>query len=117
MRGAASTNSLFVADGKNSTDYYKFYVPSKRVTQFKVDTSGIKSSYVYITVYYKTKSGAYKKIGSTSINNKYNQKESNGNTYIVINSTSRNMANAGWYYVKVTKGTMASGSYSIKYVK
>ena len=116
-RGAATTKTLFIADGKKNIDYYKLYVSSKRTTHIKIDTSGIKSDYVYVTVYYKKSNGKYSTIGSTKINNKYNASYSNGDTYVIINSTSGNKANKGWYYVKVTKGTKASGTYSIKYVK
>jgi len=106
-RKADATNTLFVASRSNSTDWYKFNVSSKRATRISIDTSGIKSGSLTITIYKGST-----KIGADTIPASYK-----GQTYDITYGTTYGKANSGTYYVKVVKGTKASGKYSIRYVK
>ena len=107
-RSADATNTLFVASTSGNTDWYKFYVPTKRTTTFSINTSGIKSGTVYVTVYKgSTKIGSTLQFGASS----------NGGKYSITYGTTTGKANAGTYYIKVVKGTKASGKYSIRYVQ
>lgn len=105
-RKADATNTLFVASTKKSTDWYKFKVSEKRETVIKVDASAIKSGSLYIYVY-----KGDKEIGNTTLD-----AYSTGQ-YTITYGTTKGKADPGTYYVKVVKGTRASGKYSIRYVK
>lgn len=107
-RGADATNTLFVASTSNNTDWYKIYVSSKRTTKFSINTSGIKSGTVFVSVYRGST-----KIGKTL---EFNTSCPAG-TCTITYGTTKGKANAGTYYIKVVKGTKASGKYSIRYVK
>ncbi len=108
-RKADATNTLFIASTGQSTDWYKFYVSSKRATKIKVSTSGMSSGEIYVSVY-KGK----KKIGKTqTIDNTYYD----GGEYTVTYGSSYGKASKGTYYVKVVKSKNANGKYSIRYVK
>ena len=107
-RRADATNTLFVASTSTNTDWYKIYVSSKRTTQFSINTSGIKTGTIFVSVYRGSK-----KIGSTIEIKPY----SNGGTYSITYGTTYGKANSGTYYIKVVKGTKANGKYSIRYVK
>lgn len=104
-RKADATNTLFVASTSNSTDWYKFTVTSKRATRITINTSSIKSGSLIVTVYKGST-----KIGTDTIPASYN-----GQTYDITYGTTYGKANSGTYYVKVVKGTKASGKYSIRY--
>lgn len=106
-RKAAATASVFVASNEKSTDWYKFYVASKRTTQFSVDTSEIKSGDIKITVY-----AGSKLVGTSTI-----KQASGGSTYTITHGTTTGKANAGTYYVKVEKQPKTSGKYKIRYVQ
>lgn len=107
-RKAKATSNLFTASTSKSTDWYKFKVTKKRQTVLTVNTAGMDSGTVTVTVYKGSK-----KVGTTTINNDY----SNGGKYTVTYGTSYGKANAGTYYVKVVKSKTASGKYTIKYTK
>lgn len=107
-KAKTATSTVFVASTSKSTDWYKFKVTKKRATQIKVNTSGIKSGKISVTVYKGSK-----KIGKTQTI----PCSASGATYKITYGTTYGKANAGTYYVKVQQGTKASGKYSIKYVK
>lgn len=102
------TSSLFVASTSTSTDWYKFYVSSKRKTVIKLDTTGIKSGDIEVSVYRGSK-----KIGSTQTIGDY----SNGAEYTITYGTTYGKASSGTYYVKVRKLRYTSGKYKIKYAQ
>lgn len=104
-RKADATNTLFVASTSNSTDWYKFTVSSKRATRITINTAGIKSGSLTVTVYKGST-----KIGTDTIPASYS-----GQKYDITYGTTYGKANAGTYYVKIVKGTKASGKYSIRY--
>ena len=106
-RKADATNTLFVASTSNSTDWYKISVTSKRKTVVRINTAGIKSGNVYVTVY-----NGSKKVGSDTISASKKQVD-----YTVTYGTTYGKANAGTYYIKLVKGTKASGKYTIRYVQ
>lgn len=99
-RKADATNTLFVATTSKSTDWYKIKVSEKRKTVVKVDASSIKSGNLYISVY-----KGDKLIGEKTL------KANSTGEYTITGAT------AGTYYIKIVKGTKASGKYSIRYVK
>lgn len=105
-RKADFTNTLFLADGKTNTDWYKFKVTSKRKTCVKIDTKGISSGDIYVYFY---RGG--KQVGTKQTIRSY----SNGNEWELTYGTTYGKANSGTYYVKVVKGKNASGNYKIKY--
>lgn len=107
VRKANATNTLFVASTSKSTDWYKFYVSSKRTTKISLNTSGIKSGNVYVTLYR----------GAKKIDDTIKIKAGDSESIKVEYGSTAGKANSGWYYVKVVKGTKASGKYSIRYVK
>lgn len=107
-RKAKATANLFTASTGTSTDWYKFKVTSKRQTVLTVNTAGMDSGKVTVTVYKGSK-----KVGTTTINNSY----SNGGKYTVTYGTTYGKANSGTYYVKVVKSKTASGKYTIRYTK
>lgn len=102
-RQSSSVKTLFIASTSTNTDYYKFKVTSKRkTTKITVSTSGIKSGTVRVTVYQGSK--------------KLNSKTINCASSTGVEWTA-SYAPTGTYYVKVVKGTKASGTYSIRYVQ
>lgn len=104
-RKAKATETLFVASTSKSTDWYKFKVEEKRITKVEIDARSIKSGNLYLYIY-KGK----QLLGEAKIDN---------NTLAVysIKTKSSSQALPGTYYIKVVKGTKASGKYSVKYVR
>lgn len=98
-RKAAATNTLFVASTSQSTDWYKFNVSSQRYSKVRVDASAIKSGTLYVTLY----KGSKKLISGEVPANKY---------YEIYGTLAK-----GDYYLKVVKGTKASGKYTARYVQ
>ena len=98
-RKAAATNTLFVASTSQSTDWYKFNVSSQRYSKVRVDASAIKSGTLYVTLY----KGSKKLISGEVPANKY---------YEIYGTLAK-----GDYYLKVVKGTKASGKYTVRYVQ
>ncbi len=108
VRQASATHTLFPAVRANSTDWYKIYVSSKRTTQFTINTAGIKSGGIYVSVY---RNG--KQVGNTTTISDL----ANGASINITYGTTKGKTNAGTHYIKVMKGTLASGKYSIRYDK
>lgn len=107
-RKATSTATLFTANGKTETDWYKFKVTSKRKTVISIDASEMRgSSDQKLTI------TTYK--GSTKIDTSTLYPGQSGKITITYGTT-YGKANAGTYYVKVTKTAKLSGKYRIKYV-
>ena len=106
-RKASATNTLFTAATSNSTDWYKISVTSKRKTVVRINTAGIKSGNVYVTVYRGSK-----KVGTDTIRASTKQMD-----YAITYGTTYGKADAGTYYIKLVKGTTASGKYTIRYVQ
>lgn len=106
-RKAGATNTLFKASTSTSssatTDWYKIYVSSKRKTRITVNTSGMHSGEMYVTLYKGSK-----KIGYDTIPAGYK-----GTFKITTNYS--DYATKGTYYVKVKKSKYCSGKYSIRY--
>ncbi|MBQ2041210.1 MAG: hypothetical protein II482_03575 [Lachnospiraceae bacterium] len=108
VRKATSTPTLFTANGKTETDWYKFKVTSKRKTVVTVDASEMRgSSDQKLTItFYK---------GSTKVDSTVLYPGNSGK-FTLTYGTTYGKANAGTYYVKVTKTAKLSGKYRIKYV-
>ena len=107
-RGATPTSTLFVANGSTATDWYKFKVTSKRKTVFKVDATEMRGTDQKLTItLYKGSS----KVDSTTLY------AGSASEYTVTYGTTYGKANAGTYYVKITKTSKLSGKYKIKYVQ
>ncbi len=106
-RGGAGYKTLFKADNLQNTDWYKFNVTQKRVTEFSVNTTNMRSGELYITVYRGTKV-----IGKDTLT-----ANGTGEKYQLTYGTTYGKANAGTYHVKIVKSNKASGQYTIKYIK
>ena len=107
VRKADATKTLFVASTSTSTDWYKFYVSSKRKTRININAADIKSGKLTVT-FYK---------GSKKIDNPLTVSAGASGPIDLTYGTTYGKANSGWYYVKVVKSTKASGKYSIRYVQ
>ncbi|WP_294465708.1 hypothetical protein [uncultured Anaerofustis sp.] len=102
-----TVSTVFVASTKKTCDWYKIKVSKKRPTVITLNTKGIKSGNIAVTVY-KGK----KKIGTQKIT-PYTDKFKGKITY----GTSYGKANKGTYYIKVQQGKKCSGMYKIQYSK
>ncbi len=100
-RKASATNTLFVASTNESTDWYKFVVSETRSSEIVVNAANIKSGSLKVYLY----------LGSQKIDIK-NEKVPANNKLTIIGTLPR-----GTYYLKVVKGTKASGNYTVRYVK
>ncbi len=107
VRKATSTPTLFTANGVTEIEWYKFKVTSKRKTVISVDASEMRGSDQKLTI------TTYK--GSTKIDTNTLYPGQSGKITITYGTT-YGKANAGTYYVKVTKTSKLSGKYRIKYV-
>lgn len=106
VRKASATNTLFTASTSTSTDWYKFYVSSKRATRININAADIKSGKLTVTIYKGTK----------KVDNAITVSAGAKGPIDITYGTTYGKANAGWYYVKVVKSSKASGKYSIRYV-
>ena len=107
-RKATATSTLFTANGSTETDWYKFKVTSKRKTVFKVDASEMRGTDQKLTItLYKGST----KVDSTTL---YAGQSSE---YTVTYGTTYGKANAGTYYIKITKTKKLSGKYKVRYVQ
>lgn len=107
-RKATATSTLFTANGTTETDWYKFKVTSKRETVLSVDASQMRGSDQKLTItVYKGST----KVASTTL------WAGSSNKYTVTYGSTYGKANAGTYYVKITKTSKLSGKYKIRYVK
>lgn len=100
-----ATKTLFVATGKTSTDWYKFTVKNNNFPKIQIDTTNLKSGTITVTAYKgKTKLSSYKQ-------NMLNKKKT------VQLFGHWKMSPKGTYYIKISKGKTATGTYTIRYVK
>lgn len=98
--------SLFGASTSYSSDYYKVKLDSTQSFAFAIDKSAIQSGTVTVRVYKGSKLIDEKDVLSAS---------EAGKMYYVTygNNVPEGYATKGTYYIKVTKGTKASGAYAI----
>ena len=101
-----SVLSLFGASTSYSSDYYKVKLDSTQSFAFAIDKSAIQSGTVTVRVYKGSKLIGEKDVLSAS---------EDGKMYYVTygNNVADGYATKGTYYIKVTKGTKASGAYAI----
>lgn len=109
-RKATATATLFTANGKTETDWYKFKVTSKRKTVISVDATKMRGSDQKLTI---TVYKGSKKVDSATLYPGTYGKQS----YTITYGKTYGKANSGTYYVKVTKTSKLSGKYKIRYVR